>query len=539
VTQAQYDTAKDIVLDLLGWGVESEYLVDCGLTREIVYYVFSELNLRLPQNLDITGIMPYTPDMPIVMERQPSVSMPPPTTAARDRRYSQGNQSLLSKPHGHATQDASAIPPTRTELKPAPAETSPSPTTSSLHDMEQQRRQELLARKAAIASRKSKQLLASSDPSVSSFPSSASDPSIPSTLNQDVEMTVPSETVDDFLKSIGPTTEEDNAPTDAEKQSQRHSADMDVDEIPGLKGVPSNQSILPKPVPTGGDAKSPHVVHSASSASESSDYPPSSSDSTNTAFTQTSNDTISVASDSQSLQRRGTKRPVAADFDQDSGPRLQNNGSGYLNGVTYSGSFGKHRPSGLASVSGMRRCIIDLSDSEGEGDEDVRMRDMGSYVRERLGRRSGYSSPAPVVTFTGGWVTPPVSAITPGVATASTTAGASMSPAVLAEKETEIRKMKEMIAQRERDRQKKLAAVCRANYSWVRTYVHFSQGQYPVLTRMATRHLGYLSFLSNKKNSMLESPCRRRVSCPMDRPPSHRQKVRLLVSEYILWCRTN
>jgi hypothetical protein len=529
VTQAQYDTAKDIVLDLLGWGVAPEYLVDCGLTREIVYYVFNELNLRLPQNLDITGIVPYTPDIPILMERQPSVLMPPPTIAVGGRSHFQVNQ-LLSKPHGHAAQDTPAIPPTRTELKPVPVETSLSPTTSSLHDMEQQRRQELLARKAAIASRKSKQLLATSDLAVSSFPSSAPDPLITSTLNQDVEMTVPSETVDDFLKSIGPAAEENTA-MDTEKPSQRHGADMDLDEIPGLKGISLNQ---PTPAEVADDAKVPHSV--ASDATESNDHPPSSSDSTNTAFTQSSNDTLSLASDSQTLQRRGTKRPVAADFDQDLGPRVQNNGSGYFNGVTYSGSFGKHRPSGFASVSGMRRCIIDLSDSEGEGDEDVR-RDLGSYVKDRWGRRSGYSSPGPMVTFTGGWVTPPVSAITPGVAAASITAGASMSPAALAEKETQIRRMKEMIAQREKDRQKKLAAVCRTNYSWVCTDVRFSQGQYPTSTRMP---LEYPLLQSNKRNLMPEFPCRRllremsRVSSQTARPPSRYQKVWLLVSKYNL-----
>ena len=61
VTLEQYTTAKDIVLDLLGWGVAPEYLVDCGFSREIVYYVFSELNLRLPSNFDATGILPYPP----------------------------------------------------------------------------------------------------------------------------------------------------------------------------------------------------------------------------------------------------------------------------------------------------------------------------------------------------------------------------------------------------------------------------------------------------------------------------------------------
>ena len=61
MTQAQYDAAKDIVLDLLGWGVPPDYLVSCGVSREIMFYVFTELNLRLPANFDATGIPPYPP----------------------------------------------------------------------------------------------------------------------------------------------------------------------------------------------------------------------------------------------------------------------------------------------------------------------------------------------------------------------------------------------------------------------------------------------------------------------------------------------
>ena len=61
MTQAQYDAAKDIVLDLLGWGVPPDYLVSCGVSREIMFYVFTELNLRLPSNFDATGIPPYPP----------------------------------------------------------------------------------------------------------------------------------------------------------------------------------------------------------------------------------------------------------------------------------------------------------------------------------------------------------------------------------------------------------------------------------------------------------------------------------------------
>ncbi|TFK28326.1 hypothetical protein FA15DRAFT_701212 [Coprinopsis marcescibilis] len=45
------DRAKTLVLDLLGWGVEPEYLVTCGVSSQLIYRVFTDLNLRLPGNL--------------------------------------------------------------------------------------------------------------------------------------------------------------------------------------------------------------------------------------------------------------------------------------------------------------------------------------------------------------------------------------------------------------------------------------------------------------------------------------------------------
>ena len=81
MNQEQYDTAKDIVLDLLGWGVPPEYLVDCGLSREIVFYVFLELNLRLPANLDVSGL----PQMDSFYSASPEPISPPPTLSPRQR----------------------------------------------------------------------------------------------------------------------------------------------------------------------------------------------------------------------------------------------------------------------------------------------------------------------------------------------------------------------------------------------------------------------------------------------------------------------
>jgi len=200
-----------------------------------------------------------------------------------------------------------------------------------------------------------------------------------------------------------------------------------------------------------------------------------------------------------------------------------------MNGVIHPSSFSKHKPGmGFASVSGMRRCVIDLSDSEEEGDEGI-MRGVGSHPKDRWGRRSGYSSPAPLVSsasMPGGWITPP------GMTAAGIASGATMSPAALLEKETEIRKMREMIAQRERDRQKKLTVVCGIECSWAATYIHFSQGQYPTSIPTADLRLGIWAHLypSSKRNLMLD--CLRcllqatgQASSQTDRPLLHLWKT--------------
>ena len=51
VTESQIDDAKSLVLDLLGWGVDPEYLVTSGIHPGLIYRIFTELNLRLPANL--------------------------------------------------------------------------------------------------------------------------------------------------------------------------------------------------------------------------------------------------------------------------------------------------------------------------------------------------------------------------------------------------------------------------------------------------------------------------------------------------------
>ncbi|KAJ3893790.1 hypothetical protein GG344DRAFT_42597 [Lentinula edodes] len=393
MNQEQYDTAKDIVLDLLGWGVAPEYLVDCGLSREIVYYVFSELNLRLPQNLNTDRIIPYTPSTLEGLLRVPT-RVSSPLGSDSDTPRPLGHPSLPPKPY-FPGQDRSR------DSMPKPAESLDTADVTVLLDMERQRRQELLARKAVQASRITRSM------------GSISPTSKPMDIDdKDVEMTgpsmtslAPSESVDDFLRSIEPVGSEK----------------MDVDEVPGL---PSTST----PVLVEREKSIDHMVESPSSQTPlpTDEHLMSSvGASTSGEGSRRSSSSEDISSTSNGLARRNGKRPVAADFvDFDAAPR-DRHGSGIKRST---GSF--------ASISTMRRCVIDLSDSEGEADgEDVQIK----------------PTAVPPGTTNSRYSTPPTSS-----AAAATPDFRTMSPAALAVKELEIQKMRQMIAEREQGRRMKL-----------------------------------------------------------------------------------
>lgn len=73
--------AKDIVLDLLGWGVTPEYLVDAGVSSAALYAIFKDLNLRLPSNLDMPATNTVVSATPPITEKealeQKSAVLPP------------------------------------------------------------------------------------------------------------------------------------------------------------------------------------------------------------------------------------------------------------------------------------------------------------------------------------------------------------------------------------------------------------------------------------------------------------------------------
>jgi hypothetical protein len=55
VSYEELEYAKSLVLDLLGWGVSPEYLVDAGVSPQIIFKIFTDLRLRLPYNMTVVG----------------------------------------------------------------------------------------------------------------------------------------------------------------------------------------------------------------------------------------------------------------------------------------------------------------------------------------------------------------------------------------------------------------------------------------------------------------------------------------------------
>ncbi|PFH54117.1 hypothetical protein AMATHDRAFT_890 [Amanita thiersii Skay4041] len=450
MSQEQYDLSKDIILDLLGWGISPEYLVDCGLSREVVFYVFGELNLRLPHNLDTTGLIHYTPERlslareaagfsPIPGAREPYRPLPIPDHITKSIQASLARAASLS-----SVPDISS--------------------NNDLHDMEMQRRQELLARKrAVILSRKVKQ-----SSSLSTVPSSSGE-SVLSTPDGQGPSTSPAD-VDDFLKSISPKTPEAIATlssTFAPVPSQSNDV-MDVDDIPGLGGlrplqtdrIHRTQSDAGDPAPSSEDhalispSGSAHPIEEvANSVVDPRDI--LSPASLSMGFTR---DIVQRPVSEPHVVRRVSKRPVASDFvDFDTNPRLSVvNGSGYGGGGGGGGGANLNpivrRKAAVIDFGGVsnssRRCVIDLSDSEEEDislvqrsvehDPDRGIRGI-SYTPGFSGARGSVDSDVPSVVST-------PSAMTPG---------AIIEPSQL---ELEIQKMKELIAKKEQDRLRKLAS---------------------------------------------------------------------------------
>ncbi|KAH8825224.1 hypothetical protein DL96DRAFT_1612382 [Flagelloscypha sp. PMI_526] len=259
MTQEQYDQAKDIILDLLGWGVSPEHLVSQGLSVATIYHVFTELHLRLPSNIDFSRFINGEP-RPTAISQHGHDSLPARPLAA--------HPSLPARP-GVSDDLALRIG---------------GPADPSSLDVERQRKQELLARKAAQASRRSRVL--------HTEPSSSSER--PTSPPLEAEMARPID-VDNFLSTISPPS----------TSIISDSPDTVVTSIPDTDQIMA---------PTFLRENTPQGLSSG-------------------------------------IQRRGTKRPLAADF-EDSYPRVV-----------------RHRSSGNFSGISVRRCVLEPDESDESDDE--------------------------------------------------------------------------------------------------------------------------------------------------------------------------
>ncbi|KAI0298805.1 hypothetical protein B0F90DRAFT_675733 [Multifurca ochricompacta] len=429
LTQKQYDTSKEVILDILGYGVPPEYLIDCGLSREIIYYVFTELNLRLPNNLDVVGIPPYPPPQDVIASillSQPSHSYSPSAIPSRSNVDGDTTQrSSLGAP-GFSVQSTVSLEPIPHVVPPATTSASLDSSTSTsilalsestLAVMERQRKQELLARKAVQASRKRKE-----PPTVTQVLTS---PTSTASKGADASAKLPASaaSVEDFLNSIGPPLS-DTANSRGDLDAENSSGDMrasspdpnSIDEtIPGFGRTPSSDYELPEPLVDVTPAPLPPEALSllrSASASEANFLVEREQDKTYPMMDNTSRvsenspipsrgdgvtipqKTRDLGRDSQrssstpqstaAIPRRGTKRPVAADFDSEPMPMaytpsvLSRTGSGA--GHSHVGAYHPNphvrrkmngvAAGGFASLSNSRRCVIDVSDSEDDASEE-------------------------------------------------------------------------------------------------------------------------------------------------------------------------
>ncbi|EMD40115.1 hypothetical protein CERSUDRAFT_92617 [Gelatoporia subvermispora B] len=491
MTQAQYDTAKDIVLDLLGWGVPPEYLVDCGLSREIVYYVFAELNLRLPSNLDISGIPPYYPPLApqsslhTFAQVQPielPVALPQRhdgTHTERTRRSSLVSPTSVASPSALSATAPAFVPSTTPTAEEASA-------ARTLLDMEQQRREELRARKAVLESRRIKQQISGSSSTSMSVDESGPSTSAAKADSVDVAMVavedIPTKTVDDFLRSIGSASQKEKrpAPSPLSFTPTGEPVAMDVDDeaVPGLSisdeawsathSLPSASSTTSSMfasgtgTPTSAAAPSSSVTTSFSKTGHTVRFGVTSIVASDNDDDDDDDDEIpglSVPEEPSSAtemappasRNRVAKRPVAADFvDMEPGPsqvQLSNGRTNHYHQPVY-----KRKTGSFAGLSGMRRCVINLSDSEDEVEDSIYGGESSTYLPLR--GPPTYQPPSRSSSRAGIWssrLNGSPEAIPSGQST----------PVALLEKEQEIKRMRELIQQKEQTRLRKLAAASR------------------------------------------------------------------------------
>lgn len=467
----QFNLVKELVLDLLGWGVSPEYLVDCGLSREAVFYTFMELNLRLPQNLDVSGLLP-SPSLPVQTLKDDTQALPIDNTKSSLNHPLPEKPSIRMSPVLVPTSDAQGLS-----------------HGQDLSDMEARRKLELQARKAVLASRRKKAAPNSIEPSTATSTSPATPAVLDGSIVDEPSPIAPVAAIDDFLKSMIETT---STPTQSStsiplRKARTLSGGVPLGVSPTTTTFPTNTPIAPTfpstnvdvkeevthsiqegaPLPSrqgSGSATSTSAIASSVDSGKSTPAPLvrqtsglSSGSTTPPAETtrdQRAQNTFSSTSSGgqYSNGRRGTKRPVAMDFvdvGHDAGSQLN---------ASAQPPYVRRKLTGFAGLGthAHRKCVIDVSDSEEDVDEDT--------TGKQVSRTDPVLSSALSTPY--GTMTPQLAPRPPSTRPASSTginaqksASPSLSPEALEEKERQIKQMRELIARREQERLRKLAEV--------------------------------------------------------------------------------
>jgi hypothetical protein len=298
---------------------------------------------------------------------------------------------------------------------------------STLSAIERQRKQELLARKAVQASRKRKEPVSL----VITQPSTSPTSTVSTGADASAQAPASAVSVDDFLNSIGPSLSGSTSPRRDSRATEASGfvkvpspEPMSIDEIiPGFGRDTFPGSDQPEPevdrtsVPP--PSEDPSLPRSAS-ASERDPSVERDKDRTSSWTYKTLHAVENMTTRSGSVEqhsardgepesrrssfttpqpvapipRRGSKRPVAADFDSETAakvytpPVLSRAGSsagGFGYGSAYHPNPHVRRKmngaaaGGFASLNSVRRCVIDVSDSEDEMSEDETPSSAGTH----------------------------------------------------------------------------------------------------------------------------------------------------------------
>lgn len=430
VNDSELFEAKVVILDILGWGIPPQYLLDCGISELAVVVCLAQLKLRIPQELE-----------PLIDEAERNtgtLSIAPPSDSS-------------NSPPSTLSPNAPPFKPSYPEPITAPSNVPDSPVPSKplqvssvdMVDLEQQRKQELLARRAALQSMKK------NNGNLSNGASHNRTPPTPSSSKPAARPSPPpskSKDVDAFLADLIPGGE------DSIMQDGDHDSSGEVEraleaeeEQPASRASSSAQRYSPStpsfsPYPPGATPDttniSSHVVMS----------PRENSSGTLDLGEHLSNQFIAPnsAPSSNNNSKRMGKRPVAADFVVDYSSNAEpspsavsfpspsfTNGSPNLSTDQPHGNSRRRRHFGPQV---QHRLVIDLSDEDESSDEE----------EEKAQPAPAKTTPTPSTSFAAGVIVGPSRE---GSATPSTVD--EEKHRLLVKKRAEIEKMRELIRQME------------------------------------------------------------------------------------------